>query len=427
MEDAKYRPRIMDNVLRSRLRTSGAVLIEGAKWCGKTTTAEHIAKSELKLGRPSELRQAQIIALEGIDELLTGATPRLIDEWQVMPELWDAVRSEVDDRGKFGQFILTGSTVPGDKGKIIHSGAGRFSWVRMRPMSLYESGDSNGVVSLTDLFKGKKIRGESQLGIKDLAFAACRGGFPNSLSVRSKRDALTVSENYYMAIIHSDLTRLDGVNRSPEYVARLLRSYARFQGGQVALTQIKSDMGGVAGAAPNINTVASYHDALKKIFVVEDAPAWNPNLRSKTAIRTTDTRYFVDPSIATAALEVGPEALFNDLNTFGFIFETLCMRDLRVYAEALDGEVLHYRDSNELECDAVIKIHGGDYGLVQFKLGGSDEEIDDAVKSMKVLADNIDLGRTKAPVFMVVVTGASRYAYRREDGAYVVPIGCLKP
>ncbi|MBQ2643373.1 ATP-binding protein [Candidatus Saccharibacteria bacterium] len=401
-------------------------MIEGAKWCGKTTTASQLAKSELRLGRPEELQQAQMLALGGIDTLLEGATPRLIDEWQVLPQIWDAVRSEVDDRGKFGQFIFTGSAVSGDKSKIIHSGVGRFSWVRMRPMSLFESGDSNGEISLKDLFKQKKIREESALLIKDLAYVACRGGFPSSLMARAKQDALVIAADYYSAIIHSDLARLDGVSRSPEYIARLLRSYARFQGEQVALTQVQSDMGGMTGNSPSIGTVTSYHDALKKIFVVEDAPAWNPNLRSKTAIRTSDTRYFVDPSIATAALDVDPEGLFADLNIFGFIFETLCMRDLRVYAEALGGGVSHYRDSNDLECDAVVHIPGGEYGLVQFKLGGSEEEIESAAKLMKNLAEIVDTDRMKKPAFMMVLTGANKYGYRRPDGVYVVPVGCLK-
>lgn len=427
METKKYRPRVVDSLIKKKLRSSGAVLIEGAKWCGKTTTASEFAKSELRLGKPTELRQAQLLALSGINELLDGATPRLIDEWQVMPELWDAARSEIDDRGKFGQFIFTGSAVPADKTKIIHSGSGRFAWVKMRPMSLFESGDSNGEVSLSGLFERKRIKGESELSIKDLAFVTCRGGFPNSLSTKAKSDALMIPEDYYSAVIHSDLARLDGVNRSPEYIARLLRSYARFQGEQVALTQIQDDMGGVTGNSPNINTISSYHEALKKIFVVEDAPAWSPNLRSKTAIRTSDTRYFVDPSIATAALGTDPEGLFADLKTFGFIFETLCMRDLRVYADALGGEVSHYRDGNGLECDAVVHLRNGDYGLIQFKLGGDDDEVESAAVSMKDLARNIDTGKMKEPAFMMVLTGANKNAYQREDGVYVAPVGCLGP
>ena len=422
-----YRPRIMDTVIKKKLKSSGAVLIEGPKWCGKTTTASEIAKSELKLGNPDALEQAKMLMLGGVGNLLDGAAPRLIDEWQNIPTLWDAVRSEVDNRNKMGQFILTGSAVPVNSRDIKHSGVGRFAWVKMRPMSLYESGDSDGSVSLADLFAGKKISGENPLRLRDLAFAVCRGGFPSFLLIRNKADQLSISREYLEAVIHSDLARLDGVKRSPEYIRKLLRSYARFQGEQAALTEIKKDMGGITGESPNINTIVSYHDALKKIFVVEDVPAWNPNLRSRTAIRTSDTRYFVDPSLATAALGTEPDRLVRDLNTFGFVFETLCMRDLRVYADALDGRVSHYRDSNGLECDAVIHLPNGEYGLVQMKLGGSEEEIEDAVAKMDNLAGIVDETREKGPAFRMVLVGVEKYAYRREDGAYVVPVGCLRP
>lgn len=422
-----YKNRIVDEIIRKKLRVSGAVLVEGPKWCGKTTTATEIAKSELKLGDPNILANAKILMLGGVNALLDGAAPRLIDEWQNIPVLWDAARSEVDNRGKMGQFIFTGSAVPVESRDIKHSGTGRFSWVRMRSMSLFESGDSNGAVSLIDLFDGKKISGENPLSLKDLAFVTCRGGFPSFLLIRNKLDSLEIAREYLEAVIHSDLARLDGVKRSPEYVRRLLRSYARFQGEQAALTEIQNDMGGVTGEAPNINTVSSYHDALKKIFVVEDAPAWNPNLRSRTAIRTSDTRYFVDPSLATAALGADPGGLVRDLNTFGFVFETLCMRDLRVYASMYDGRVSHYRDSNGLECDAVVHLKNGEYGLVQMKLGGSEEEIDDAARKMEALADIVDEKREKKPAFMMVLVGVEKYAYRREDGVYVVPVGCLKP
>lgn len=422
-----YKNRIVDEIIRKKLRVSGAVLVEGPKWCGKTTTAAEIAKSELKLGDPNVLSNAKIMMLGGVSTLLDGATPRLIDEWQNIPVLWDAARSEVDNRGKMGQFIFTGSAVPVESRDIKHSGTGRFSWVRMRSMSLFESGDSNGAVSLKSLFESKKISGENPLSLKDLAFVTCRGGFPSFLLIRNKLDSLEIAREYLEAVIHSDLARLDGVKRSPEYVRRLFRSYARFQGEQAALTEIQNDMGGVTGEVPNINTVSSYHDALKKIFVVEDAPAWNPNLRSRTAIRTSDTRYFVDPSLATAALGVDPGGLVRDLNTFGFVFETLCMRDLRVYASMYDGRVSHYRDSNGLECDAVVHLKNGEYGLVQMKLGGSEEEIDDAARKMEALADIVDEEREKKPAFMMVLVGVEKYAYRREDGVYVVPVGCLKP
>lgn len=422
-----YKPRIIDQVIKQKLRTSGAVLLEGPKWCGKTTTAHELSKSELKLGSPDTLENAKILALSGLNTLLKGATPRLIDEWQNLPSLWDAARSEIDDRGKMGQFIFTGSAVPVSSQDIKHSGVGRFSWVRMRPMSLYESGDSNGEVSLKDLFANKKISGENPLSFSDLAFVTCRGGFPAFLMIKNKNDSLSISRDYLEGVINSDLARLDGVKRSPEYIRRLLRSYARFQGEQTALTEIKKDMGGITGDSPNINTITSYHDALKKIFVIEDVSAWNPNLRSKTAIRTSDARYFVDPSLATNALSIDPDGLKSDLKTFGFIFETLCMRDLRVYADAYGGRVSRYRDSNGLECDAVVHLPNGDYGLVQMKVGGTEEEIESAIEKMQNLSNNLDEKKEKKPKFMLVLVGVEKHAYRRSDGAYVVPVGCLKP
>lgn len=422
-----YKPRIIDDILRKKLKTSGAILLEGPKWCGKTTSAAEIAKSELKLGNPDILNRTKILMLGGVSSLLEGATPRLIDEWQNLPVLWDAARSAVDDRGKLGQFIFTGSAVPADTKDIKHSGTGRFSWVKMRPMSLFESSDSDGTVSIKDLLKNKKIHAENPLTVKELAYVTCRGGFPSFLMVESKASALEIAREYLEAVIHSDLARLDGVNRSPEYIRRLLKSYARFQGEQASLVEIQKDMGGITGESPNINTVSSYHDALKKIFVVEDAPAWNPNLRSKAAIRVSDTRYFVDPSLAVAALGASPEGLFEDLNTFGFIFETLCMRDLRVYADALGAKIARYRDSNGLECDAVMHSEDGKYGLIQMKLGGTDEEIEDAATKMKNLANQLDPEREGQPEFMMVLVGAEKYAYQREDGVYVVPIACLKP
>ncbi|MBR2658720.1 ATP-binding protein [Candidatus Saccharibacteria bacterium] len=426
MENSKYSPRVIDEVIKKYLRTSGGVLIEGPKWCGKTTTAIKFSKSQLMLGDPDEFARASLLSLGDVKSLLNGTKPRLIDEWQTFPALWDAARFEIDKSQNFGQYIFTGSAVPNNNQPILHSGTGRFTWIRMRPMSLYESGDSTGEVSLTDLFNNKPIHGESNLTAKKLAYVTCRGGFPASLRL-SQKDALTVPRTYKNGIIHSDLPRLDGIKRSPEYIASLLRSYARFQGEQVALTEIRKDMGSITGETPSINTVLSYHDSLKKIFVIEDAPAWNPNLRSKTAIRTSDTRYFVDPSIAVASLETDPDGLLEDLSTFGFIFETLCMRDLRVYADALDGKISHYRDHNGLECDAVIHLYGGKYGLIQFKLGGSPEEIEDAAAKMKNLANIVDDKKTKKPSFMMILTGVHRLAYRREDGVYVVPIGCLKP
>ena len=422
----KYRKRIVDDILQQKLRIAGAVLIEGAKYCGKTTTAKTISKSELLLGKSEELEKATLIAGDGISKLLIGDTPKLIDEWQLMPELWDSIRSEVDARQAFGQFVLTGSTVPPDSDKIRHSGTGRFSWVRMRPMSLWESGDSTGTVSLKDIFAGKHIMAENKLQTEDIAFLCSRGGFPSSLTM-PKADSLLIPREYVNTTIHSDITRLDGVKRSPEYVQRFMRSYARFQGSRAKLAQICNDMSGITGDTPDIKTISAYHDALKKIFVIEDMPAWVPNLRSKTSIRTSDTRYFVDPSIAVAALESSPDGLMEDIDTLGLIFETLCARDLRIYADALNGHVSHYRDSNGLECDAVIHLYGGKYGLIQYKLGSKDSSIEDAIQKMKDIEDIIDQDNMNPPSFRMVITGNGPLAYRRDDGTYIVPIGCLKP
>lgn len=423
---AEYHPRIIDGVIKRRLKSVGAILIEGPKWCGKTTTAEQVAKSKLNLGDPEELSKSQLIAIGNINSLLDGDTPRLIDEWQTIPRLWDAVRSEVDRRSGFGEFLLTGSAVPPENENIHHSGTGRFAWLRMRTMSLYESGDSNGAVSLQDLFDGKSIAGESSLSIGDIAYLAARGGFPNSLYIDDKEAALSVARDYVSGIIHSDLSRIDGIKRDSSYIVRIMKSYARLQGEQAPLTRIVSDIAAMEGNAPSINTVTDYYNALKKIFVIDDVAAWNPNLRSKAAIRTSDTRYFVDPSIAVAALETNPEGLMSDLSTFGFIFETMCMRDLRAYVESIGGSVSHYHDSNGLECDAVVHLYGGAYGFVQMKLGGSQEEISEAAEKMKELEEKLDHDYPR-PAFHMVLTGANKIAYRREDGLYVVPIGCLKP
>lgn len=420
-----YRPRIIDGVIKRRLQSAGALLIEGPKWCGKTTTAEQFSKSKLNLGDPEERSRSQLIAIGSINALLDGDTPRLIDEWQTIPRLWDAVRSEVDRRGGFGEFILTGSAVPPESKEVQHSGTGRFAWLRMRTMSLYESGDSNGSVSLQDLFAGKPISGESSLTIKDIAYLAARGGFPNSLNIKDKTAALSVARDYLDGIVHSDLSRVDGTKRDAGYIYRMMKSYSRFQGSQIPLTEIVNDIAAMEGSAPSINTVTDYYNALRKIFVIDDVTAWNPNLRSKAAIRTSDTRYFVDPSIAVAALETDPDGLLKDLSTFGFIFETMCMRDLKVYVESAGGRISHYHDSNGLECDAVAHLYGGAYGLIQIKLGGSPEELDQAAEKMNILENKLD-NKYPKPSFHMVLTGGNNIAYRRDDGLYVVPIGCLK-
>ncbi len=420
-----YKLRIADQLLLEQLEAAGAVLIQGPKWCGKTTTAAQAAKSVLYMDWPRELEKNLFLAEENPEALLEGDVPRLIDEWQLAPQLWDAARFTVDRRGKPGQFIFTGSAVPADKSKIHHTGTGRFAWLTMRPMSLWESGESNGKVSLLRLFAGQRdVAIAPDHSLSDLSFMVCRGGWPSSLNMK-RTAALRQAQNYVNAVCESDISRVDNTVRDATFARRLLRSYARHQGAQVPISTIYADLASSKEGSMSEETISSYITALKKIFVVEDMPAWSPNLRSKTAIRTSETRYFVDPSVATAALGMGPKDLENDLNTFGLMFETMAVRDLRVYAEALDGDVFHYRDKNGLECDAVIHLHNGSYGLVEIKLGGSKLE-EEGASTLKELAKKIDTTRMKEPSFLMVLTGLGSYAYQRKDGVMVVPIGCLK-
>lgn len=421
----KYRPRIADRLLERKLRGKGAVLLEGAKWCGKTTTAEQLCRSVLYMSEPGKREQNEQLARLNPSLLLRGEKPRLIDEWLVAPKLWDAVRFEADHSPDLGLFVLTGSSVPPDMSEVIHSGTGRFAWLKMRPMSLWESGESTGEVSLKSLFDGNlNIAGVSGLDLERIAFIACRGGWPLSVDMDDEI-ALDQAFDYVAAVEKRDIQQADGVERDPARVHRLLRSYSRLQGAQVNNSAIRDDLIENEGETLDVDTIAAYIKALKRIFVIEDAEAWNPNLRSKTAIRTSDTRYFTDPSIATASLGIGPKDLIADLNTFGLIFETLCIRDLRVYAEALNGNVYHYRDKNGLECDAVIHLRDGNYGLIEIKLGG-DNLINQGASTLLTLADKIDTTKMKKPSFLMVLTAAGDYAYQREDGVLVVPIGCLK-
>lgn len=414
-----YKPRVADDILSRKLEGKGAVLIEGPKWCGKTTTAEQVAASVLYMDDPEKKQQNIAMAELNPSRLLAGNVPRLIDEWQLAPKLWDAIRFQVDHRGLTGQFILTGSSVPADTSEITHSGTGRFTWLTMRPMSLYESGDSSGDVSLRSLFNSQTdIDGESHLDIERLAFLTCRGGWPQSIRMHDEI-ALDQAFDYYDAVVHSDINRADNITKNPERVKRLMRSYARNQGGQIPNTVIAQDI------AANEETVALYINALKKIFVIEDSLAWNPDLRSKTAIRSSDTRYYIDPSIAAAALGIGPQDLLNDLNTFGFLFETLCIRDLRVFADALNGSVYHYRDKSGLECDAVVHLRNGSYGLIEIKLGG-ERLIEEGASNLTALCRKLDTDKMKKPSFLMVLTGTGDYAYRRSDGILIVPAGCLK-
>lgn len=422
---AKYKQRISDRILKRKVLGKGAVLIEGPKWCGKTTTAKQLAKSVLDLGDSSVLKQsAQLIELSP-KTLLEGKTPRLIDEWQALPPIWDSIRSEVDKRGEPSQFILTGSSVLPEADETIHSGTGRYAYIKMRPMSLYESGESNGKVSLVDLFDGKPFETQTNdLTIDDIAFLTCRGGWPWATLI-PKEVALDQAFDYVDSVVNKDIQRVDGVKRNPERARLLLRSYARNISQQFPYTTIKKDMLANDSSTLDEDTVADYIKALKKLFVIEDLAAWNPNIRSKAAIRTTDTRHFVDPSIGTASLGLGPKDLINDLKSFGFFFEDMVVRDLRVYAEALDGKLYHYRDSTGLECDTVLHRRNGSYALLEVKLGGKDL-IDEGAANMIKLSQSIDTDKMPAPSFMAVIIGVGEYAYRRGDGIYVIPIGCLK-
>lgn len=429
MSDFQYKKRIADEIIKRKLNSSGAVLVVGPKWCGKTTTSEQHSCSVNYISDPMNLNKNMILAEININSLLEGDKPKLLDEWQIIPQLWDAVRFAVDHSKGVGQFILTGSAVPMDneeQKKIHHTGTGRITTLRMRPMSLWESGDSNGAVSLQYLFDnpGSMILGESTSSIEDVAFLICRGGWPIATTL-GKEYALETAFSYYKAVADVDISRVDGVKRSSTRAKRLMRSLARHQGSQVTLTGIKNDMASNDTESLDVETVSSYIEALKKIYVIEDMEAWNPNLRSKAAIRTTDTRYYVDPSIATAALGIGPADLVNDLNTMGLLFETMAVRDLRTYAESIDGDVFHYRDSNGLECDSVIHLRNGRYGLIEIKLGGQ-ALIEEGAKTLNKFESLIDTKKMNGPSFKMILTAVGSLAYKREDGIYVVPIDCLK-
>ena len=420
-----YYKRICDQLLADKLEAKGAVLVKGAKWCGKTTTAAHIARSAIYIEDPSKKKQYLEMAEINPVALLQGEVPHLLDEWQLAPKLWDAVRFEVDRRDEFGQFILTGSAVPPDDSQISHTGTGRITSLLMRPMSLFESGDSNGSVSLRALFsKEHDINGMSDLSLDDIAYLICRGGWPKAIG-RSKKVALAQAPDYFDAVVESDISRVDNVERNSERARRVLRAYSRSVSSEATITSILNDVKSDENDPFSENTLRSYILALKKIFVIEDTPAWNPNLRSKTAIRSSDTRYLVDPSIAAAALGIGPKDLINDFSTMGLMFENMCVRDIRIYAESIDGSVYHYRDKSGLECDAVIHLRNGRYGLIEIKLGG-DKLIEEGAVNLLKLKDRIDGEKMNDPSFLMVLCGVAPFAYKRNDGVMVVPIGCLR-
>jgi len=421
MGENSYLSRLCDQELQLALQTTGAVLIEGAKWCGKTSTASHAAKSILYMQDPDNAASYHAMADTKPSLLLKGATPRLIDEWQMAPVLWDAVRFEVDKTGGAGQFILTGSAVPADN-LTAHTGTGRFSRILMRPMSLFESNESNGTVSLGELFDGNRaIEAMSELTIEKIAFALCRGGWP-AIVRRNEASALRMSKDYVEAVINHDVSRVDDIEKNPERVRLLLRSLARNTSTLASIQTIKSDIE-ATDISISDKTISSYLNALRRIFVVEDLPAWLPSMRSKTAIRTSSKRHFVDPSIATAVLRTNPDGLLNDFVTFGFLFESLCTRDIRVYAQTLDGDVFHYRDKSGLESDLIVRLRDGRWAAIEVKLGN--KQIDEAARNLLAIKSKIDEDKMGQASFLMVITGG-QYAYCRNDGVLVVPIGCIR-
>ena len=421
----KYLKRIIDDDLDKYLTMIGAVLIIGPKWCGKTTTAERHAKSVLKLQDKDNYKSNMMWADIEPSRLLKGEKPRLIDEWQVAPVLWDSVRTSVDDTEGYGLYILTGSTVVNEE-EIMHSGTGRIHRLLMRPMSLYESGESNGQISIMELFDNPDLdinECESELTMDELIFASCRGGWPDSLHQKTREGKLFVAYSYLENICNTDVSAVDGIKRDPDRVRLLLRSIARNDSTLAKDQTIINDM--------NANfmdisrpTYYSYVNALKKLFVLEDQRGWSPNIKSKTAIRTGNKKVFIDPSIAVAALNANPESMEKDLNTFGFIFENLCIRDLNVYTNTYGGKISYYHDKSDLEVDCVVHLRDGRYALIECKLGRNriEEGAKNLLKINKLIEKN---DKVDNPTFLAVLTGG-KYAYTRKDGVKVIPIGCLR-
>lgn len=417
----EYLPRIADRILAEKLKTFKAVYIAGPKWCGKTSTAKRQAKSTLYMQDPDTLFKYMQIADTKPSLLLLGEKPRLLDEWQVAPVLWDAVRFAVDRTDELGQYILTGSAVVKPK-QTKHTGTGRIARMTMRTMTLFETKESNGQVSLGALFDGDTdIEGISSLSIEDLAYSLVRGGWPKAVGM-DKSEALTQVYEYVDATINTDSSEIDGVQRDPLRVRSLMRSIARNISTEANLTTLRKDMRSEEEQLTE-NTIANYITALSKLFVIEDLRAWNPSIRSATAVRTSSKRHFTDPSIATAALRINDKALLKDFITFGYLFESLCVRDLRVYAETIDGEVFHYRDGYGLEADAVVQLKDGRWGAIEVKMGSS--EIEKAAINLLKLKETVNTEKMNEPSFLMVLT-ASQYAYRRDDGVLIVPVGCLK-
>ena len=421
-----YHQRIADSLLNFKLHSKGAVLIEGPKWCGKTTTALQIAKSSILMQAKDNLKDYLELAQIRPSALLQGETPHLIDEWQVAPQLFDAIRYEIDKRDEFGQFILTGSTTPYDISKINHTGTGRISRMTMRTMSLFESGESNGSVSLKEIFDGNTdVEGTSNIDLSDLSYLICRGGWPKAVTALNQNRYLKYATDYYQQTINSDISIVDRCKRDPGTAALILKSCARNITRSAKLSSIKKDILSLEKRTLCDETISSYTKAFKNLFILEDSKAFEPKLRTRATVRTSATRYFLDPSIACAALGIVPLDLENDLNTFGLLFENLVVRDLRIYADAIDGKVYHYRDNLDLECDAVVQLRNGKYGLIEVKLGG-EKLISEGIKSLNKLEEKLDTTKMKAPAFKMVITGVGKFAYKNKDGILIVPIGSLK-
>jgi uncharacterized protein len=420
-----YLPRLIEKTITESMKTNGCIVIEGPKWCGKSTTSERFAKSVIKLQKPATYKQYRILADIGDDNLLSGEKPVLFDEWQKIPELWDYVRNYIDETSGKGLFILTGSAKPIED-KERHSGIGRMKKIIMRTMSLWESNESSGEVSLRNLFDNtKNVSGKNRYQLKDIAHIICRGGFPSAVIEKDKDISLNYAKDYVNTLVSTDITSVDDIKRNPKRARAILKSYARNISTPAKMTTILKDVESNTDTQ-DIRTINSYIDAFSKLFVIDETESWTPKLRSKTAIRTTSTKHFVDPSIATAILDANPNDLIQDLNTFGLLFENLVIRDLKIYTQSLDGNVYNYRDKSGLEADAVIHLNDGRWGLIEIKLGG-ETLINEGALTLTKLKEVIDQDKMNKPAFLAIITATDSFAYKREDGIYVIPIACLKP
>ena len=417
----KYIPRIVDTEISELMEIMGAVLIEGCKWCGKSTTGLHHAKSFIEFQNPDKKQEYDEIKNTQPSLFLKGDKPRMFDEWQMYPIVWDSIRTDVDHSSEKGQYILTGSAKPSE-GEVMHTGTGRISRVLMRPMSLFESGESTGEVSFRDIIDGKDISGVSKLSLEDIASLIVRGGWPASLEVKSDAKYRFAKE-YVKSLVHEEVKMVDGVERNPEKMQNVLRSLARNISTQVSHSTIETDVKNTFDDEISRPTLNDYLNTLEKLFVIENMNATNLNFRSKYALRTKPKKYFVDPSIATAILEMKPNDLINDLNTFGFMFESLCMRDLKIYTSSFNGDITFYRDEKEFEVDAILRTSSGKWGAIEIKLGAG--YVDEAAQNLLKFKERVDTKKCGEPSFLMVLTG-TKYSYKRPDGVYVVSIGCLK-